>query len=328
MTACQQHPGLNIAFAGSPEFSAAVLGALISAEFAPSQVYTQPDRPKGRGRRMQPSPVKQLALSHDIKVEQPVSFKDIEAQATLKALSPDVLVVVAYGLILPPSVLEIPRFGCINLHASLLPRWRGAAPIERALMAGDKQTGCCIMKMEAGLDTGPVYRRSKIPITAETDILKLEGDLAEIGSEDLIIVLKDFEKAKDSGISPPKPEPQSETDITYAQKLTALDRILDCKRPAQELANQINALSARMPVRCEIGHKRAQLLSAEIRETDANGPPGTIAELSAAGLKINCAAKQLLIKKLKFESGKGTVLDGPAMVNGHSADLNVGATLS
>jgi methionyl-tRNA formyltransferase len=328
MTVGQVQPGLNIAFAGSPQFSAAVLAALIRAGFEPNQVYTQPDRPKGRGRKMQPSPVKELALSHGIKVEQPVSFKDSEAQATLKALSPDVLVVVAYGLILPSPVLEIPRFGCINVHASLLPRWRGAAPIERALMAGDKETGCCIMKMDAGLDTGPVYRRSKVAITAKTDILKLEGQLAAVGSEDLVIVLKAFEKARSSGTAPPEPEPQSEAGITYAQKLTALDRVLDCKRPGQTLVNQINALSARMPVRCEIGHKRAQLLSAEIQETDASGPPGTIAELSTAGLRINCATKQLLIKKLKFESGKGTVLDGPAMVNGHSADLNVGATLS
>lgn len=328
MTADRIPPRLNIAFAGSPQFSAVVLDALIHAGFIPAAVYTQPDRPKGRGRKMQPSPVKQLALTHGLSVFEPVSFKDAEAQAALAGWVPDVLVVVAYGLILPPAVLAIPRFGCLNLHASLLPRWRGAAPIERALMAGDTKTGSCIMQMEAGLDTGPVYRRSEVSISEETDILALEDALSRAGSDDLITVLETFAQAKSTGAAPPVPEPQSAVGITYAHKLTAADRVLDCDQPASAIAHQINALAARMPVRCEIGNKRAQLLSARLLARDPMGPAGTIAELSSEGLTVNCATDQLLITKLKYEEGKGTPLDGTAMMNGYSTALSLGTRLS
>jgi len=180
---------LTTAFAGSPEFAKNILQRLQDSPFAPAVVLTQPDRPKGRGRKLQANPVKTLAQETNIPVLQPINFKAQESLAALAEFNPDVLIVAAYGLILPPSVLALPKFGCINVHASLLPRWRGAAPIERAIMAGDTATGVGIMQMEKGLDTGPIFAERELTISAQTSVLQLEQQLAVSGAELLIDVL-------------------------------------------------------------------------------------------------------------------------------------------
>jgi methionyl-tRNA formyltransferase len=177
---------LRIVFAGTPEFSVPPLQALIDSEHQVVAVYTQPDRPAGRGRKLTPSPVKQQALDHNIPVFQPRTLRDQQAVAELAALAPDLMVVVAYGLLLPPQVLAIPPLGCINIHASLLPRWRGAAPIQRAIEAGDRETGVSIMRMEEGLDTGPVYLQKSIPIGAEETGGSLHDRLSLLGAAALM----------------------------------------------------------------------------------------------------------------------------------------------
>ncbi|HHA19624.1 MAG TPA: methionyl-tRNA formyltransferase, partial [Methylophaga sp.] len=180
---------MRIIFAGTPEFAAETLKALISNEYEVCAVYTQPDRPAGRGRKLTASPVKQLALNHNIPVEQPLNFKEDDAKQKLADYQADLMIVVAYGLLLPQAVLDAPKLGCINIHASLLPRWRGAAPIQRAILAGDTETGVCIMQMEAGLDTGPVLSRASCKITPEDTAQILHDRLAALGADTLLAAL-------------------------------------------------------------------------------------------------------------------------------------------
>ena len=254
---------LRLAFAGTPDFAANIFNDLCRENFAPEVVYTQPDREAGRGRKLVASAVKQAALSleSDIVIEQPASLRHADAQARLKQHQPDVFVVVAYGLILPAEILAIPRYGCINVHASLLPRWRGAAPIERAYMAGDSHTGVSIMQMDAGLDTGPVFRTASCPLGTAT-VAELEQTLAHLGSKALLATLRDLQAAKSGKAPLPTPTAQSEEGATYAHKLTAADRTLDFSMDAQKLARQINALAERLPVRVHVADKRIQLLAA------------------------------------------------------------------
>lgn len=183
---------LRLCFAGTPDFSAAHLSALIAAGHTIDAVYTQPDRPSGRGKKLQPSPVKAVAMAAGLEIRQPASLKTVEAQQELAAIAPDLLVVVAYGLILPQAVLEIPKLGCINVHASLLPRWRGAAPIERALLAGDVVSGVTIMKMDAGLDTGDMLYKQQVAIDPEDDRISLTDKICEAGKLALLHTLSHF----------------------------------------------------------------------------------------------------------------------------------------
>ncbi|NKC00471.1 MAG: methionyl-tRNA formyltransferase [Pseudomonadales bacterium] len=322
---------LRIAFAGSPHFAEIVLHNLMAAGLTPIVVYTQPDRPQGRGRRLQANPVKLSAAAAQLPVEQPTNLRGADAALTLANYDPDVLVVVAYGLILPIPILEVPPFGCLNVHASLLPRWRGAAPIERAYMAGDEKTGACIMLMDEGLDTGPVYKCSEVPIADNQSIEALELQLAEVGSKDLIDVLQTLALAKADSSQAPTPTAQTELGANYAGKLTSRDRVLDFELSAIQLARQINALAARMPVRCRFEDKPAQLLAATVLDAGVDGTAetnGTIIGLTADGLAIQCAIGQLLIKQLKFEGGKGTVLDGKSLVNGFSTLLTNGTVVN
>ena len=242
----------------------------------------------------------------------------------------DVLVVAAYGLILPAAVLQLPRFGCLNVHASLLPRWRGAAPIERAVMAGDSETGVCIMQMEEGLDTGPVYRHKAVPISRPTDTPQLEQTLASLGSKLLIEVLDDFAATAASGTRPPSAAAQVDSTATYAHKLTAADRIIDWSKSASSIADQINALGARMATRCLIGDCGIQLLAAraiEQQQTQISAPPGSIVEASKRALLVQCATGLLQIDRLRVERGKGAALDAKAAVNGFRDVLQPGAYL-
>ncbi|HXH04499.1 MAG TPA: methionyl-tRNA formyltransferase [Candidatus Competibacteraceae bacterium] len=228
---------LRIVFAGTPEFAVPTLSALIAAGQVPVAVYTQPDRPSGRGRRLSASPVKQCAQAHGIAVHQPRTLRDPAAQAELAALRPDLMIVVAYGLLLPRAVLDIPRLGCVNVHASLLPRWRGAAPIQRAILAGDSESGVSIMQMEEGLDTGPVLATARCPIEPGMSAGELHDRLAELGARTLVEVLPALAEGRLMA------EPQAACGVCYAAKLDKAEAELDWRRPALELERQVRAFN-------------------------------------------------------------------------------------
>jgi methionyl-tRNA formyltransferase len=228
---------LRVAFAGTPDFSVPALEALLKAGYNVVGVLTQPDRPKGRGRQVAASPVKAAALAHAIPISQPLSLKDEAGRAELAAWRPDVLVVVAYGLILPPAALSIPRLGCINIHASLLPRWRGAAPIQRAILAGDATTGVTIMLMDVGLDTGPMLLRKEIPIEAYETGGSLHERLAILGGAALIEALEGHAAGTLYAI------PQPAEGVTYAAKLDKAEALIDWKRDAVAIERQVRAFN-------------------------------------------------------------------------------------
>ena len=228
---------LRIVFAGTPEFAVPSLRALLNSPHRILCVYTQPDRPAGRGRKLTPSPIKDLALAQGIEVRQPLSLKGEAEVAALAALQPDLMVVVAYGLLLPRGILEVPRLGCINVHASLLPRWRGAAPIQRAIEAGDRETGVTIMQMEAGLDTGPMYLAKAIPIGAEDTGGLLHDRLAELGASALQDALPGIAEGT------LRPRPQDDALATYASKLSKDEALIDWTRPAADLARKVRAFN-------------------------------------------------------------------------------------
>lgn len=230
-------PKPRLVFAGTPEFAVPALNVLVEAGHPPVAVYTQPDRPAGRGRRLRPSPVKQYALEHALPVRQPVSLRGADEQAALAALRPDLMIVVAYGLLLPQAVLDIPRRGCVNIHASLLPRWRGAAPIQRAVLAGDRETGVCLMQMEAGLDTGPVLARAVTPIHPEDTGGTLHDRLAAMGAG---LLAENLKPLLDGEL---EAEPQDESRATYAAKLDKTEARIDWTRPARELQRQVAAFN-------------------------------------------------------------------------------------
>ena len=223
---------MKLIFAGTPEFAAQALSAIVAAGHEVALVLTQPDRPAGRGMALQPSAVKKVALAHDIEVFQPLTLKDAEAQAKIAAVGAEVMVVAAYGLILPQAVLDMPRFGCINIHASLLPRWRGAAPIQRALLAGDAETGVCIMQMEAGLDTGPVLLRGAFPIEATDTTASLHDRLAGLGARLCVEAL---------GKLPLPAEAQPAEGVTYAHKIEKAESEIDWSLPAHVIGQRIRA---------------------------------------------------------------------------------------
>ena len=293
-TARPPGPVARLGFAGTPEFAASIAAGLIAAGRIPEVIYTQPDRPTGRGRRVRPSPVKVLAEAHGIAVEQPATLRDPTAAAALGRWNLDVLVVAAYGLILPPAILATPRFGCINVHASLLPRWRGAAPIERAIMAGDRCTGVCIMAMEKGLDTGPVYLARETPIGPQTDAPTLEAVLAEIGTSALLACLENLPERT--------PVPQAEQGITYADKLTRADAVIHWAGAATAIAAQVRALTGRMPAftLADGGNAAAQPTRIAITrarpaaDPESKAPearaaaPGTVLAAGPDGIQVAC----------------------------------------
>ncbi|MBK5934540.1 methionyl-tRNA formyltransferase [Rhodovulum imhoffii] len=266
---------MRVVFMGTPEFSVPVLEALVGAGHDIAAVYCQPPRPAGRGKKDRPSPVQARAGSLGLPVRHPVSLKAPEEQAAFAALEADVAVVVAYGLLLPGPVLEAPVFGCLNIHASLLPRWRGAAPIHRAIMAGDAETGICIMQMEAGLDTGPVLMRRATPIgTAETTG-DLHDRLSRMGAEMIVEALPDL---------PLPATPQLDAGVTYAAKVDKAEARVDWTWPAETVARHINGLSPFPGAWCEMGGERVKLLRA--RALPGHGAPGQV----LAGLRIACGS--------------------------------------
>jgi methionyl-tRNA formyltransferase len=259
-------------------------------------VYTQPDRPAGRGQKLMPSPVKQLAVQHNIAVLQPPTLRAPDAQAELAALKPDLMVVVAYGLILPQAVLDIPRLGCINSHASLLPRWRGAAPIQRAVQAGDAESGVTVMRMEAGLDTGPMLLKAITPITGEDTGGTLHDRLAELGP---VAVLQAIAGLADGSLVG---EVQDDSLATYAHKLNKDEARIDWSRPADELERLVRAFNPWPICHSTLNGEALKVLAAQIAE--GNGEPGTILGASKDGLTVACGQGALRLTRLQLPGGK------------------------
>ena len=278
---------MRIVFMGTPEFSVTVLDALVAAGHEIACVYTQPPRPAGRGQAERPSPVHARAAAMRVPVRHPKSLRAPQAQEDFAALDADIAVVVAYGLILPQAVLDAPTRGCLNIHASLLPRWRGAAPIQRAIMAGDPETGVCIMQMEAGLDTGPVLLRKAIPIGAAETAGALHDRLAALGAVAITQALDDLDSLT--------PIEQPETGITYAQKIDKSEARVDWTRPAAEIDRQIRGLSPFPGAWTMIAGKRVKLLSSRLAQ--GSGLPGTI----LSDLTIACGQDAVEITEVQPE---------------------------
>lgn len=281
---------LKIVFAGTPVFAATHLAALLEAGHDVAGVYTQPDRAAGRGKKLQASPVKQLAEQHGLRVFQPVSLKDTNAQAELAALAPDLMIVVAYGLLLPQAVLDTPVYGCINVHASLLPRWRGAAPIERAILAGDQETGITIMQMDIGLDTGAMLYTLRTPIKDSDDRVSLENRLAGLGCEALLATLADLSNLR------ARAQTQDDSLSTYARKLDKSEALINWHSPAIDINRTIRAGIGRHPAFSILDNERVRFLRAVPLDEKHSAEPGTL--LPGAGhdcLRIACLGSVLAV---------------------------------
>ena len=277
---------MRVVFMGTPEFSVPVLAAL-AAHHQVVAVYSQPPRPAGRGKKDRPTPVHMKALELGLPVRTPLNFRAEEDRAAFAALGADVAVVVAYGLILPQALLDAPRHGCLNIHASLLPRWRGAAPIHRAIMAGDAETGLCIMQMEAGLDTGPVLLRATTPIGATETTGALHDRLSEMGAR---LILKALDR-----LDTLPPEPQPEAGVTYAAKIDKAEARIDWTRPAAELVRQVNGLSPFPGAWCLAGEERLKLLRAA--PAAGSGTPGQVLD----GFTVACGSGALEVLEAQRE---------------------------
>ncbi len=284
---------MKLIFAGTPEFAAIALQAIVAAGHEVVLVLTQPDRPAGRGMALQPSAVKKVALEHGIEVFQPLTLKDAEAQAKIAAVGAEVMVVAAYGLILPQVVLDLPRYGCINIHGSLLPRWRGAAPIQRALLAGDAETGVCIMQMEAGLDTGPVLLRGAFPIEASDTTVTLHDRLAALGATLVVEAL---------GKLPLPAEPQPAEGVTYAHKIEKAEALIDWSKSAAELDRHIRAFNPFPGAQALFGGQTVKIWQA--RPIEAEGENGTILAIDRSILVVACGKGALAIGELQKAGGK------------------------
>ena len=282
---------MKVVFMGTPAFSVPVLDALVDAGHEVVTVYCQPPRPAGRGKKETPTPVHRRAAELGLPVRHPVSLKGAEAQAGFAALDADVAVVVAYGLILPQAVLDAPRYGCLNIHASLLPRWRGAAPIHRAIMAGDAETGICIMQMEAGLDTGPVLLREATPIGPEETTGQLHDRLSQMGARLIVEAL-----ARLHGLSP---ETQPEAGVTYAAKIDKAEAGVDWSRPATEVDRLIRGLSPFPGAWTQHDGQRIKLLGARL--ADGSGAPGTVLD---DALTVACGTGAVQLLRLQ-RAGRG-----------------------
>jgi len=285
---------LRIAFAGTPEFAALALEAILAAGYQVPLVLTQPDRPAGRGQQMHPSAVKTVALAHGLPVHQPERLKDPATHLPLIEAAPDLLVVAAYGLILPQAVLDIPRLGCINIHGSLLPRWRGAAPIQRAIEAGDAETGVTIMEVELGLDSGPMLLAESLPITASDTAASLHDKLATQGARLIVDALRRFDSLT--------PTVQPEEGVTYAKKIEKTEAALDWSLPAEVLERRIRAFD---PFPGCLGHlKQTAVKIWRSERAEGAGEPGTVLTVANDGIVVACGSGALRLTELQKPGGK------------------------
>lgn len=289
---------LNVIFAGTPDFAADSLAAVLKSHHQVIAVYTQPDRKAGRGKKISMSPVKELALQHDIAVEQPVNFKTQEAINQLASYQADVMVVVAYGLLLPQQVLDIPKLGCINVHGSLLPRWRGAAPIQRSIQAGDTETGVTIMQMEAGLDTGPMLLTASLPITEQDTGSSLHDKLAEQGAQ---LLVKALDKLSNNQLSS---TPQDNSLATYAHKLSKAEAQLNWQLTAQELERTVRAFNSWPVAYSLIDEATVRIWRATVIESTSKSAPGTILQTSSDGILVACGSGSLLLTELQLPGSR------------------------
>jgi len=299
---------MNIVFAGTPDFALPSLNAIAASEHRLVGVLTQPDRPAGRGRKLAASPIKQRAAELGVPVQQPESLKKADAFAALAALEPDLLVVVAYGLLLPRNVLALPQYGCINVHASLLPRWRGAAPVARAILAGDRETGITLMQMEAGLDTGPMLARRAVPIAADTTAGALHDRLADLGASELSSLIECLPEGM-------RGEPQDDAQACYAKRLEKSEAAIDWQRSADQIARSVRAF-----VPWPVAHARLDGQSVRFWRADSQPAgdhavaPGTVIAASLKGIDIATGEGTLRVTELQL-SGKKR-MDAAAAVNG------------
>ncbi len=312
---------LRVCFAGTPEFAAAHLNALIAAQaesrFELVAVYTQPDRAAGRGKKLSPSPVKQSALDAGLPVFQPLSLRSEEARAELEALGCDVMIVVAYGLILPQSILDTPRLGCVNVHASLLPRWRGAAPIERALLAGDKATGVTIMQMDAGLDTGVMLDKTVVAIDPRETRVSLEEKLIAAGSRALVAAINSLEALQETA------ESQDDSQSTYAAKIDKAESLIEWALPASQIDLLVRACIGRTPAFTLLEGQRIRLLESAIDSAQSDAPAGTVTHVDKRGFSVVCGERSVLKVSRVQMPGKGEMSVGE-LLNGKPDAFAVG----
>ncbi|MDX1755953.1 MAG: methionyl-tRNA formyltransferase [Marinobacter sp.] len=310
---------MRIVFAGTPDFAAVALKALLNTDHQVVGVYSQPDRPAGRGRKLMPSPVKQVALDAGVPVFQPVDFKSEQSRQELARLRPDVMVVAAYGLILPEPVLTIPRQGCLNIHASLLPRWRGAAPIQRAIAAGDRETGITIMQMDAGLDTGDMLLKRPTPITEDDTGGSLHDRLAELGGEAIVDALARLQAGALEG------ESQDDSQACYAHKLSKQEGHIDWQRSATEIDRQVRAFTPWPGNYTDLGEQRLRIHQTRPMDGDGGGPPGTIVRRERDGIDVQCGQGVLRILRVQLPGTRAQTVND--LINGGKELLLVGQEL-
>lgn len=289
---------MRLVFAGTPDFAATALKALLATRHKVVGVYSQPDRPAGRGRKLTPGPVKQVAMEAGIPVFQPQSLKTTEAQEELRALDADVMIVAAYGLILPQAVLDIPRHGCLNIHASLLPRWRGAAPIQRAIAAGDRETGITIMQMDAGLDTGAMLLKAITPITEDDTGGSLHDRLADMGGDAIVKALEHLEKGELRG------EAQDDARACYASKLSKEEGHIDWTQDAPAIDRLVRAFNPWPGTYTDLDNLRIRIHQADILDDTSDKHPGTVIRRSREGIDVACGLESLRITRLQLSGSR------------------------
>ena len=308
---------LRIIFAGTPDFSVPALEALIDSGHEVVAVYTQPDRPAGRGRKLKASPVKEVALKNNISIYQPESLKEKSEQEKIAQLKPDLMVVVAYGLLLPETVLSIPEFGCLNIHASILPRWRGAAPIQRAILEGDSESGISIMQMDIGLDTGDVLTIATCPIEKNETGGSLHDKLAMLGAQPLLDVLAQL---KNGSVKPVK---QKDNDACYAKKLSKEEALIDWNKPVTEIDRMIRAFNPWPVAFTTLDDKNMRIWSATMLDKNSDKKPGTVLSCNKDGLDVATGQGVLHIEKLQMPGGRA--MSASEFINAHDiSDIILG----